>query len=84
MTSFNDQANPPPLADLVKDFTDPGETVIDPFLGSGTTGAACAALGRRFVGIEIDEGWFLGACERIRKVYDDGMFSQPALVRIWT
>jgi DNA modification methylase len=32
------------MADLVKDFTDPGETVIDPFLGSGTTGAACAAL----------------------------------------
>jgi site-specific DNA-methyltransferase (adenine-specific) len=64
------------MSDLVKDFTDRGETIIDPFLGSGTTGAACAALGRKFIGIEIDEGWYRGACERIRKVYNDGMFSQ--------
>jgi site-specific DNA-methyltransferase (adenine-specific) len=44
--------------------------VLDPFMGSGTTGVACAKLGRRFIGIEIDEGYFSIACERIRKAYD--------------
>lgn len=43
--------------------------VLDPFMGSGTTGVACAKLGRRFIGIEIDEGYFEIACERIRKAY---------------
>lgn len=43
----------------------PGESVIDPFMGSGTTGVACASLGRSFVGIEIHEPYFRCACERI-------------------
>lgn len=43
----------------------PGETVLDPFMGSGTTGVACANLGRKFIGIEIDETYFNTACERI-------------------
>ena len=46
-----------------------GATILDPFMGSGTTGVACAKLGRRFIGIEIDEGYFDIACERIRKAY---------------
>ena len=41
--------------------------VIDPFMGSGSTGVACAKLGREFVGIEINEPYFEIACERIRK-----------------
>ncbi|AWC25384.1 Modification methylase DpnIIB [Aminobacter sp. MSH1] len=44
-------------------------TILDPFMGSGSTGVACAALGRAFIGIEIDEGYFDIACERIRKAY---------------
>jgi site-specific DNA-methyltransferase (adenine-specific) len=40
-------------------------TVLDPFMGSGTTGVACVQLGRKFIGIEIDEGYFDIACERI-------------------
>jgi DNA modification methylase len=32
--------------------------VFDPFMGSGTTGVACVKLGRRFVGVEIDPGYF--------------------------
>jgi len=43
----------------------PGEIVLDPFMGSGTTGVACARLGRRFIGIEIEERYFSIACRRI-------------------
>ena len=43
------------------------ETVLDPFMGSGTTGVACANLGRRFIGIELDRKFFDMACERIEK-----------------
>lgn len=54
-------------------------SVLDPFMGSGTTGVACAKLGRKFTGIEIDEGYFDIACERIRKAYaqPDMFVSQP-------
>lgn len=40
-------------------------TVLDPFMGSGTTGVACARLGRRFIGIEIEARYFDIACRRI-------------------
>ena len=40
-------------------------TVLDPFMGSGTTGVACMNLGRRFIGIEIEPKYFDIACERI-------------------
>lgn len=41
------------------------KTILDPFMGSGTTGVACVKLGRKFIGIEIDEGYFDIACKRI-------------------
>ena len=43
--------------------------VLDPFMGSGTTGVACVKLGRKFIGIEIDPGYFDIACRRIEKAY---------------
>ena len=46
-----------------------GETILDPFMGSGTTGVACAKLGRKFIGIEIDPGYFDIACRRIDDAY---------------
>jgi site-specific DNA-methyltransferase (adenine-specific) len=53
-------------------------TILDPFMGSGTTGVACVKLGRKFIGIELDEGYFNIACERIRKAYDQpDMFVAP-------
>ena len=41
------------------------ETILDPFMGSGTTGVACMNLGRKFIGIEIEPKYFDIACERI-------------------
>ena len=41
------------------------ETILDPFMGSGTTGVACMNLGRKFIGIELEERYFNIACERI-------------------
>jgi len=45
--------------------------VLDPFMGSGTTGVACVECGRRFVGIEIDPKYFDIACRRIRNAWDN-------------
>jgi len=42
-----------------------GEMVLDPFMGSGTTGVACMDTGRNFVGVEIEPRYFEQACERI-------------------
>ena len=54
---------------LVNRGTLDGETVLDPFMGSGTTGVACANLGRKFIGIEIERKYFDIACERIDNAY---------------
>lgn len=59
----------PLFASWVRDFTDQGETILDPFMGSGTTGVACVKLGRKFIGIEIDPGYFETACKRIEAAY---------------
>jgi DNA modification methylase len=61
-------------------FLPSARTVLDPFMGSGTTGVACAKLGRRFIGIEIDEGYFETACRRIEQAYDqpDLFIERPA------
>ena len=45
------------------------QTILDPFMGSGTTGVACANLGRKFIGIEIELKYFEIACERIDNAY---------------
>lgn len=47
----------------------PDSTVLDPFMGSGTTGVACARLGRKFIGIEIEPRYFDIACKRIEAEY---------------
>jgi len=57
---------------LVDELTAHAETVLDPFMGSGTTGVACANLGRKFIGIEIERKYFDIACERIAAAYAQG------------
>jgi site-specific DNA-methyltransferase (adenine-specific) len=65
----NDHPTQKPLAllqELVTLFTDPGETILDGFAGSGTAGVACIRLGRQFIGIEKDPKYFALACDRLR------------------
>lgn len=56
----------------VNKSTNCGESVLDPLMGSGTTGVACANLGRKFIGIEIERKYFDIACERIEAAYAQG------------
>ena len=55
-----------------------GETILDPFMGSGTTGVACANLGRKFIGIEIEPKYFDIACRRIEQAQLQGDMLIPA------
>ena len=54
-------------SDHIYTWTNVGDGVADPFMGSGTTGVACAKLGRRFIGIEIEPRYFDIACRRIEQ-----------------
>lgn len=60
-------------------WSDVNGVILDPFMGSGTTGVACVKLGRKFIGIEIDEDYFEIACGRIRDAYaqPDFFVEQP-------
>jgi len=50
---------------LIRLFTDPGETILDPFMGSGSTGVAAIRLGRKFIGFEKDPKYFAMAERRL-------------------
>ena len=55
------------LSILIKNSSKVGDIVLDPFMGSGSTGVACVNTGRNFIGIELDEKYFNIAKERIDK-----------------
>ena len=58
------------------------QTILDPFMGSGTTGVAALQMGRKFIGIELDPTYFNIACERIeRATRQEDMFVQRAPVQ---
>jgi site-specific DNA-methyltransferase (adenine-specific) len=60
-------------------FVPNAHTILDPFCGSGSTGVACARLGRSFIGIEIEPRYFDIACRRIEAEYrQPRMFTEPA------
>jgi site-specific DNA-methyltransferase (adenine-specific) len=62
----------PLFSKFVQNFTDPGGTVLDPFMGSGTTGVAAVQMGRRFIGIEREPRYFEIACKRIEDAQRSG------------
>lgn len=56
--------------DHIISWSNEGDTVLDPFMGSGTTGVACVKTGRKFIGIEIDEDYTFLAYQRIRDILE--------------
>ena len=52
---------------ILENYTQSNNVVFDPFMGSGTTGVACVQMGRKFIGCEIDPGYFAIAEKRIRE-----------------
>ena len=53
-------------------FIPDAQTILDPFMGSGTTGVAAVQMGRKFIGIERDPGYFDIACRRIEQAQRQG------------
>lgn len=69
----------PLMREFVSLFTEPGQLILDPFLGSGTTGVAAVELDRSFVGVERDPKYFDLACRRIEEAYrQPRLFDAPA------
>ncbi len=66
------------MANYISNSTQRGGTVLDPFMGGGTTGVAAVKLGRRFVGIEIDRKYFDLSCRRIEDAYKQPDFFRNA------
>ena len=63
---------------LIKTYSNPGDVVLDPFMGSGTTAVACIRTGRNYIGFELDENYHAIAVQRIAaempaKVESDGL-----------
>ena len=64
------------MIDLITKFTKPGDTILDPFMGSGTTIVAAIQTGRNAIGIEIDERYFAIAQRRIKDALQQpGLFA---------
>ncbi len=57
------------MADLIAKFTTPGQTILDPFLGGGTTGIVAVSLGRQFIGSDIDPEAITTTRERLAKLH---------------
>lgn len=53
------------MCEIIEKFTNPGDMILDPFMGSGSTGVAAVRLGRKFIGVEQDARFFKIAGERI-------------------
>lgn len=63
---------------VIESSCPPKGTILDPFMGSGTTGVACAKLGRKFIGIEIEPKYFDISCRRIDDAYrQPRLFAEP-------
>ncbi|OEJ13092.1 hypothetical protein BFL38_00565 [Brachyspira hampsonii] len=56
---------------LVRLVSDENNTILDPFMGGGSTGVACINTNRKFIGIELDDEYFDTAVKRVSKAYQD-------------
>ena len=66
------------ISAIIETVSAPTQTILDPFMGSGTTGVAAVKLGRKFIGIEIEPKYFDIACRRIQAALDArDMFVEP-------
>ena len=65
------------MAHWLCNSTDPGDLVLDPFMGSGSTIVAAARTGRAAIGIEKDPKWFEVACARVGEEYERGQHALP-------
>lgn len=73
MNGVHGTQKPVPLMEhYISNSSQPGDVVLDPFMGSATTGIAAAQLGRKFIGIEKDPKYFEIACQRIAGTRDRG------------
>ena len=67
------------MKELIEDFTSPGDLILDPFAGSGTTGVAARMLGRRFIGWELSPAYHAIACRRLSGEEAVPNAAQPSL-----
>jgi len=85
-SEINGHLCPKPLGlmkKLVERATLPGQTILDPFMGSGTTGVAAISLGRKFIGIEMNAEYFNIACKKIAEAtWQDGLFDRQKPVEL--
>ena len=65
------------MADIASDFAPPDGTVLDPFMGSGTTGIGCMQTGRKFIGCELDPTHYATALRRLRHADGAGSLFDP-------
>ncbi len=80
LDNVKDHPCPRPLGQvrhIVEQWVRPGATVLDCFMGSGTTGVACVQTGRNFIGCEIDPGYFEIAQRRIKDAQQQPMLPLP-------
>lgn len=67
------------MSELIEQFTQANATILDPFMGGGSTGLAAIKLGRKFTGIEREPKYFDIACRRIEQAYAQGQLFAPEL-----
>lgn len=67
------------MREIIEDFSEPDELILDPFTGSGSTGIAALALGRRFIGFELSPEYHAIACRRLRGDEAKPSIHQPGL-----
>lgn len=68
------------LTPLIEAFSQPGQLVLDPFAGSGSTLVAAAISGRRYLGVELEQGYCRVARERLARVHARGLQPSPTQV----